>query len=218
MESSVRICRMEVWKPGAYFQTNANSFSNKHLFLSHAILLPHDSYTCIWNKNSILLCICSLGLSRAQGYSAGLQYTVTLNIYLCTSQHWSAFTFVWQRQGDLSLHMCVCTPASQQYFLWVYNNAVTATVAADHDRLQSKCFWCFPKPDKRTKNTCDVFNVCFDLHVNRIIMTYASTPWKLFYKEKNWGFFNGLCSVKLTTSRSWSVLWGNLFFGTTKHI
>lgn len=59
MKSSVRISRMEVWTPGISFQTNANMFSYKYLFLSYAILLRCDSYICIQNKNNVLLRTCS---------------------------------------------------------------------------------------------------------------------------------------------------------------
>lgn len=77
MKSSVRISRMEVWRPGVYFQTNANTSSNKHLFLSHAILLLCDIYICIWNKKNVLLCICSL--SSQQGSGSFCRTTVHIN-------------------------------------------------------------------------------------------------------------------------------------------
>lgn len=74
----------------------------------------------------------------------------------------------------MCVFMGVSTPASQHYLLQDYNNAFTATVAAD---LQSKHFCCFPnhRNKRRTKKTCDVFNVCSDLHVKGMMMAYAST-------------------------------------------
>lgn len=114
MKSSVRISRMEVWRPGVYFQTNANTSSNKHLFLSHAILLLCDIYICIWNKKNVLLCICSLALSRAQGPSVGLQYTLTLNILPVYQPTWKCLDLCGaETQRSVCSYVCLytCKPA-----------------------------------------------------------------------------------------------------------
>lgn len=195
MKSSVRISRMEVWRPGVYFQTNANTSSNKHLFLSHAILLLCDIYICIWNKKNVLLCICSLALSRAQGLSVGLQYTLTLNIYLCTNQFGSAWTFVGQRDRDLCVHMCVSTPASQHYFLRDCSNAATAKVAADHNGLQSKCFWCFPKHRTMGKKHMWCVQCLFWLACEWEWWWHMHQLSESFFTERRIGIFLMVCVV-----------------------
>lgn len=124
--------------------------------------------------------------------------------------NWSAWTFVGQRQGDLSVHMCVCTPASQHYFLWDYNHAVTATAAADHDRLQIIGFWCFLNCRKKDKKYMWCVQCLFDLHVNGNDDGICINTVKAFLQSEELGFFNNLCSIKLTTFISWKVFYGEI--------
>lgn len=71
-------------------------------------------------------------------------------------------------------------------------------------------FGAFPSTEKRTNTTSDVFNVCFDMHMNGNDDDICINSVKAFLRREELGFFNGLCSIKLTTSISWKVFYGEI--------
>lgn len=194
-KGSVRISRIEVWRPGIYFQTNANTFLNKHLFLSHTILLPCDIYICIWNKKRVLLHICSLGLSRAQGLSVGLECTLTLNIYLCTNQHWTQVLGpLWGRDTEICLFICVSVhlQASTTFYRITIMQSQLQLLQITTD-CKVNVFGAFPITG--TKNTRDVCNVCFDSHVNGNDDGICINSAKVLLQREELGFFLVVCVV-----------------------
>lgn len=185
--------------------------------MSHAILLPCDTYICIWNKNNFLLHINSLGPSSSQGLFVQLQYInnwtficILTNIEpQCSDAHGTD-------RENVCIYVPLCTPASQHYLLWDYNNTFTATVPADHDKLQSKHFCCFHNHrNKRTKKVWCVQRLFLLAREwdddGTCIESMTFFPKWHFFPKTVVGFvfcfaLNCLCGIKLVISISWTVL------------
>lgn len=155
----------------------------------HAILLPRDIYICIWNKSNVLLRICSLGLSRAQGLFVGLQYTLILN--LCTNQHWTEVLGpLWGRGKGICLFTCVSVHLqASTTFLWITIMQSQWQLLQIMTDCKVNVFGAFPTTGKRTKTTCDVFNIFFDLHLNGNDDGICINTVKAFLQREELGVF-----------------------------
>lgn len=160
--------------------------------MSHAILLPCDTYVCIWNKNNFLLHINSLGPSSSQGLFVQLQYinnwtficiltniepqcsdahgTETMCVFMCLSVHLQASTIF---SGITITH-------SQLQFLQIMTNC------------KVNIFVAFTTTETKGQKKCDVFNVCSYLHVNGMMTAHALSQWHFFQSDT---FFQRLLLV-----------------------